>query len=230
MIINSIAEIAALMGDPARANMLFALKDDGRITAGDLSVIAGIAPSTASEHLAKMVDAGLVKMTASGRKRYYDLAVPEVADILEGLQSVATDLSAEKIKTTPAYQANLHVRSCYDHLAGTVGSQLAIAFLERGFIRQKRREPELTAAGAECLASLNIDVDGLMSEPRRFLRLCPDWTDRSVHIGGAVGAALLRGMINFDWLRRPRGSLSVSITPKGVAGFRSRFGLEIAPG
>jgi len=227
MIISSVAEIAALIGDPARANMLFALKDDGRIAAGDLSAIAGIAPSTASEHLAKMVDAGLVEVTASGRKRYYDLAGPEVADILEGLEAVASSLSADKIRTNAEYATNIHMRSCYDHLAGTVGSRLAIAFLECGLIRQRCKDPELTAAGAECLASFNIDVEELRSEPRRFLRLCPDWTDRSVHIGGSVGAALLRGMINFDWLRRPRGSLNVAITPKGVAGFRSRFGLEI---
>jgi DNA-binding transcriptional ArsR family regulator len=227
MIISSIAGMASIIGDPARANMLFALKDDGCISAGDLSIIAGVAPSTASEHLAKMVEAGLVTVAARGRKRFYNLAAPEVADILDGLESVATTLWADKIRQTPQYEANLHARSCYDHLAGRVGVRLAVAMIENGFIKHTSTEPELTRDGLACLASFNIDADIVRAEPRRFLRLCPDWTERSVHVGGAVGAALLRGMINFDWLRRMRGSDKVVITPKGVSGIRSRFGLEI---
>lgn len=226
MNISSIAEIASLMGDPARTNMLFALKDEGQISAGELSVIAGVAPSTTSEHLAKLVEAGLLKVTAKGRKRYYKLAVPDVADILEGLESIAKTVSTSSKRSTARYEASVHVRSCYDHLAGRVGVGLAVALMEKGFIRQASSEPELTDKGIACLESFNIDVESLMNEPRRFLRICPDWSERSVHIGGAVGTALLRGMINFDWLRRARGSQKVIITPKGVSGIRSRFGLE----
>lgn len=225
--IASMASVASLIGDPARANMLFALKDDGTISAGDLSAIAGVAASTASEHLGKLIEAGLVTVTARGRRRYYSLAVPDVADILEGLESVATTLSHDGRNPSPDDRAMLHARCCYDHLAGRVGVRLAVALMAKGFISHGPTGPDLTGDGEAWLGSLKVDVGALRADPRRFMRLCPDWSEKSIHIGGAVGAAMLRGMVGLDWLRRERGSRSVIVTHKGAAELRARLDLDI---
>ncbi len=225
--ILSIAEVAALIGDPARANILFALKDDGRVSAGELSVIAGIAPSTTSEHLAKLNEAGLVAMIAQGRKRYYSLADPAVAEVLEAVEGLASTLSKRNPRPLRWDQGMIHARSCLDHLAGRLGARLADAATAKGFIRNFSSGPQLTEKGADWLASLNIDVNALKSEPRKFLRLCPDWIEESAHIGGAVGAAMLRGLVDFGWLRRVHGSQKVLVTPKGVSGFRAQFDLDV---
>lgn len=224
--IASMASVASLIGDPARANMLFALKDDGTISAGDLSAIAGVAASTASEHLGKLIEAGLVTVTARGRRRYYSLAVPDVADILEGLESVATTLSHDGRNPAPDDRAMLHARCCYDHLAGRVGVRLAVALMAKGFISHGATGPDLTGDGEAWLGSLKIDVGALRADPRRFMRLCPDWSEKSIHIGGAVGAAMLRGMVGLGWLRRERGSRSVIVTHKGAAELRARLDLD----
>lgn len=225
--ILSIAEVAALIGDPARANILFALKDDGRVSAGELSVIAGIAPSTTSEHLAKLNEAGLVAMIAQGRKRYYSLADPAVAEVLEAVEGLASTLSKRNPRPLRWDQGMIHARSCLDHLAGRLGARLADAATTKGFISNFSSGPELTEKGAAWLASLNIDVSALKSEPRKFLRLCPDWIEESAHIGGAVGAAMLRGLVDLGWLRRVHGSPKVLVTPKGVSGFRAQFDLDV---
>lgn len=228
--VASIAEVASLIGDPARTNMLFALKDEGVISAGELSAVAGVAPSTASEHLAKLAGAGLVTMTARGRKRYYSLAEPDVADILEGLESVAAVL-ARHGPVLPRHdrdEALLHARCCYDHLAGRVGVRLAVALIAKGYIGHAPDGPDLTEDGAAWLASLGVDAGALRAEPRRLLRLCPDWVERSVHVGGSVGAAMLRAMVARGWLRRVRGARKVLVTPKGRLELRARFGLDTA--
>ncbi len=226
-VISTIAEIATLIGDPARMNMLMALKDDGQISAGDLANVGGVAASTASEHLAKLTEAGLVVMTPRGRKRYYGLTSPEVADILEGIENLAVKLRNENPRPLPNHQAMLHARRCSDHLSGKVGTRMTMAMMEKGYLRQDAPDPYLSDEGVVWLKRLHVDVDALKTEPRRVLSLCPDWTERSVHIGGAVGAALLRGFLHRDWLRRQTGSRVVTITPKGRTGIRDAFGFDV---
>ncbi len=227
--IATIAELAALIGDPARANMLFALKADGTVSAGDLTGVANVAPSTASEHLAKLAAAGLVRMTAKGRMRYYSLADPAVAELLDGVESLAGLLSGRARQPRQWDRAETHSRCCLDHLAGRLGGDLAGAAVARGYLRLAPRGPQLTGAGTGWLAALGVDAGSLRAGPRKLLRLCPDWTGEAPHIGGAVGAAILRGLIGADWLRRPRGARHVVVTPKGAAGFRREFGLDLRP-
>lgn len=223
--IASVAEIAALIGDPARASMLYALKDDGRISAGDLSVIARVAPSTASEHLAKLAEAGLVRMTRQGRMRYYRLSDSTVAEVLEGVESLAASLSQHP-PTLRWDHARVHARSCLDHIGGELGGRLAGAAAERGLVSHSSEGLGLTEAGARWLVSLGVDVDALRDGPRRFLGLCHDWTFELPHLGGAVGGAVMRALVANDWLRHERRSGLVVVTPKGVAGLRSQFGLD----
>ncbi|MEQ8357091.1 MAG: helix-turn-helix transcriptional regulator [Kiloniellaceae bacterium] len=225
--VASIAEVAALMGDPARANMLFALKDDGWIAAGALSALAGVAPSTASEHLAKLSDAGLIGVSVRGRRRYYSLADPAVAEVLEAIEGLAGTLKQRNPAPQRWDQGLIHARACLDHLAGRLGARLADAAVTKGFIRDLSSRPELTEAGVAWIASLDVDIDSLRAEPRRFLRLCPDWVEETAHIGGAVGAALLKGLVEAGWLRRERGSPKVLVTPKGVSRFRAQLDLDV---
>ncbi len=225
--IASIAEVAALIGDPARASMLFALKDDGWIAAGALSALAGVAPSTASEHLAKLSEAGLIRVNVRGRRRYYSLADPAVAEVLEAVEGLAGTLAQRNPAPLRWDQGLIHARSCLDHLAGKLGARLADAAVTKGFIRDLSSGPELTAAGAAWISSLHVDIDSLRTEPRRFLRLCPDWIEETAHIGGAVGAAMLSGLVGAGWLRRVQGSPRVLVTPKGVARFRQELDMDV---
>jgi len=215
------------MGDPARTNILYALKDDGWVSAGDLTVVAGVAASTASEHLAKLSDAGLVSMRIDGRKRYYQLADPAVADVLDSVEGLA-GLLQKRAATPPSWDREMvHLRACLDHLAGRLGGRIAGALVDRGLVRHSSKGVELTDDGASWLGSLGADIATLKAEPRRLIRLCPDWTSEMPHIGGSVGAAMLRGFVNMGWLRRLPGKHRVAITPVGVNAFRERLELDV---
>ena len=227
--ISSIAEAASLIADPARANILFALKDDSAITSGDLSVVAGVAPSTASEHLSKLVEGGLVAVNPKGRKRYYRLAGPAVAEALEAMEGVAAILAGRNGRAADPERSMRHARYCYDHLAGRVGVQIADAMLAKNFIRYSSCGPDVTEEGTNWLASLGADICPLRNEPRRFARLCHDWSENAPHVGGAVGAAMLRAFVGRDLLRRVRGSRILVVTPAGRAKFRSDLGVDLDP-
>lgn len=225
--ISNITEAADLIGDPARANILFALKDDSEIASGALADVAGVAPSTASEHLARLLGAGLVRMRIAGRRRYYSLAGPSVAEMLEGFELIAANLSLGFSVPARHDPANLHARCCYDHLAGRVGVRISQALFDREFLRHTHEGPEITGAGAAWLGDMQLDLDGLRRQPRRFLRLCPDWSESGMHMGGAVGAALFQAMSGQGWLRRMPRSTTVQVTPKGVAKLRSALNIHI---
>ncbi len=224
--IASIAEIAALVGDPARANMLFALKDDGQVAAGDLALAAGVAPSTASEHLHRLAEAGMVVAVARGRKRYYRLGDPAVADLLDGVEGLAGTLAKRRPPALPPDQGLVHARSCLDHLSGRLGSRLTGALFERGHVVYRATGPEVSVQGAEWLGGLEIDVPALRAEPRRFVGLCRDWLDDQPHVGGSLGGAILRAFVRLDWMRRVPGSPRVLVTPRGAARLRADLGLE----
>jgi DNA-binding transcriptional ArsR family regulator len=225
--INAMAEVAALMGDPARANMLYALVEDGCLSASELAAVAAVAPSTASEHLAKLVQSGMVAMSAKGRKRYFSLADPAVAEVMKGVEGLAESLSRKRPGPLPWDQATIHARCCLDHLAGRLGAQVAGAVMAKGFIAHSPRGPYLSEAGAAWMATLGADPRPLEAEPRRFLRLCTDWVEDSSHLGGALGAELLKGFLRRDWLRRPQGSRIVKVTPLGAAAFRDQLDLDV---
>ncbi len=225
--INAIAEIASLLGDPARANILFAMKEDGQVSSGDLAIVAGVAPSTASEHLAKLVDAGLAKTVSKGRRRYYSLADPTVAEVLEGVEGLAKLLARKEPNKSQWYEEAIHSRSCLDHLAGRIGGQLAGAAISKGLLRHTKIGPELTDAGGDWLRSMGTNLETIKSEPRRFIRLCPDWLDEPPHLGGAIGAEVLRGFVRMDWMRRVPGTKQIKITPRGIEGLRKQFDIDV---
>jgi DNA-binding transcriptional ArsR family regulator len=231
------AEIAALAGDPARASMLHALMDGRALTASELARAAGVAPQTASGHLARMSAAGLLVVQCQGRHRYHRLASSEVARMMESIMQVAAATSdagggaARRVVVGPR-EAELRVaRTCYDHLAGRLGVALADAMVGNGYVELGSDAGLLTEAGTAFLGRLGIDASALAGPPGRrprrvMCRACLDWSERRPHLAGAVGAALCAHCLDRGWLRRIEGTRAVAVTPKGQRIFREAFGLR----
>jgi len=225
------AGTAALVGDPARANMLAALMDGRALTATELAQTAGITPQTASGHLARLTEAGLLTVARQGRHRYHRLATPAVAQMLEGIMAVAADAGSRPRRTPvvagPRDQALRRARTCYDHLAGQLAVAMAERMVARGQIELSPDGGALTGAGAAFLKELGLDLEPLPARPRRvFCRPCLDWSERRPHIAGALGAALCRHCFALGWLRRIEGTRAVSVTPAGHLALGGAFGLR----
>ena len=229
------AEVAALAGDPARAAMLNALMDGRALTASELARTAGITPQTASGHLARLTKAGLIAVTVQGRHRYHSLASPSVARMMESIMQVASDAAASRkpIVVGPRDAALRAARTCYDHLAGRLGVDLADAMVAGGQIELASDAGVMTDSGMALLGKLGIDIEALVPRPdRRGVRLlcrpCLDWSERRPHLAGAIGAALCAHCFDKGWIRRSEGTRAVSVTPKGQQAFREIFGLGAA--
>jgi len=222
-----IAEVAALVGDPARANMLTALMGGKALTASELAYVAGVTAPTASGHLGKMAEARLVVVAAQGRHRYYRLASAQVARMLESLMAVAVDGPPRHRPTGPRDRQLAHARTCYDHLAGRLGVGLADALVDRGAIQIDDDGGAVTPAGEVLLAEFGIDLKATAQAKRVFCRPCLDWSERRWHLGGAVGAALTRRCFELEWIARIGDSRAVAVTPAGRQGFARTFGLDL---
>jgi DNA-binding transcriptional ArsR family regulator len=223
-----IAEIAALAGDPARANILTALLDGRAMTATELSFAARVTPQTASAHLAKLVEAGLITATPSGRHRYFRLASPKVAQMLESIVSVAVD-NRPRYRPLSRQAAELReARVCYDHLAGVLGVRIAEAMTRRGYLVLEDEGGQVTEAGQRFLWELGVDVQVAGKGRRHLCRSCLDWTERRPHIGGAIGAALAERWLALGWISRAKDSRAVAVTPAGERGFRESLCLTLS--
>jgi DNA-binding transcriptional ArsR family regulator len=222
-----IAEIAALVGDPARATMVSALVDGRALAAGELASAARITPQTASTHLAKLTAAGVLSVVRSGRHRYFRLASPTVADMIDGIVAVALEKRPRYRPLSRQARALGAARICYDHLAGRLSVDLADSFVAREYIVLDDEEvAELTTAGIRFLTEFGIKLPPLRSTGRHFCRLCLDWTERRPHIAGAVGIAITKRCFGLGWIERMRGSHAVVVTPSGRLGFPKTFGID----
>jgi DNA-binding transcriptional ArsR family regulator len=212
-----IAAIATLMGDPTRGRMLTALMDGRALTATELALEGDVTASTASSHLSRLASAGLVTVTRQGRHRYYRIATPEVAAALEGLMSVASHSGLHTIRTGPRDAGLRRARVCYDHLAG----EAAVRLLDRMRAKQLITGPDealgLTTRGEDWCDRIGIDLAALRSRRRLLCRPCLDWSERRMHLAGALGAALLDRLFALRYARREPGSRAVILSPRGEA-------------
>lgn len=211
----NIARIAALIGDHARAEVLTALMADRALTATELAQIAGVSKPTMSAHLAKLLDAGLISGVAQGRHRYFRLADADVARLLEALMGVAFRAGAVRVRSSPREPALRKARVCYDHLAGELGVKTYESLLQRGCIEEHDEQLRLTEAGKAWFAALEIDVTAAANRRRQLCRPCLDWSERRHHLGGALGAQLLRRLLELGWARRDPASRVVAFSPRG---------------
>ena len=221
--IARLAETAALIGDPARTAMLYAMMDGRAFTAGELAGAAGVTPQTASGHLAQLLAAGMLSAEKQGRHRYFRLASAEIGGILEGLMTVTA--ARAPLATGPADPALRRARICYDHIAGSLGVALYAALLEQGHVRLAEDGVALTDSGRALLDKLGIDPPHAR---RPACRTCLDWSERRHHLAGQVGAAICATALERDWLRRRAGTRALEITPKGEAALREMLGVTLA--
>jgi DNA-binding transcriptional ArsR family regulator len=223
-----IPRIAALLSDPARARILRTLIDGTMRPAGELAYSANISAQSASAHLAKLVDGGLLSHEAQGRHRYYKLANGQVADAIESLASLSVTVrrpAARRALPTPSTPIQfLNARTCYDHLAGEMAVRVCEAMLKARWLSQQGNDFRITGLGEKELAALGVDIPAARQSRRVFARACVDLTQRRPHVGGALGAALLDLYVSRGWILRARRSRIVSITPRGQDSFRRAFG------
>ncbi|WP_407975621.1 ArsR/SmtB family transcription factor [Brucella pseudogrignonensis] len=218
-----IASVAALLGDPARANMLTALMDGRALTVSELAAAAGVTLQTASGHLSKLDAANLLVAEKQGRHRYFRLSGTDVAQVLEGLMGLAQRTGAVRVRTGPKDHALRKARICYDHLAGERGVEMLDASYKLGLINDAN-EPLLTDEGKSFFSCMGIDVDTLQKGKRPLCRHCLDWSERRNHLGGALGAALLKNFIDKGWARREKGRV-IAFSPNGAQAFAKAFQL-----
>lgn len=219
-----IAEIAALAGDPARGSILAALMDGRALTAGELAYAARITPQTASAHLARLAEANLITPLKNGRFRYFRLASPRVAQMLETIMAVAVEHRPRFRPLSPEAMRLSSARVCYDHLAGRLGVALADSLAAREFVVLDDEGGHITDAGHRFLAEFGVE---LSTGRRQVCRACLDWTERRAHIGGALGAALAARCFALGWTERERNSRAVHVTAAGARGLHEVF--RIAP-
>jgi DNA-binding transcriptional ArsR family regulator len=240
-----IASVAAVLADPRRCRVLAALGDGRALPASMLASEAGVAASTASEHLARLVDAGLLTVERHGRHRYFRIAGPHVADLLEALSRVAPAAPVRSLREGTRAQALRFARTCYDHLAGQVGVALMDALMEREYLEPDRpggapapgdrlSSPGraivygLTEKGAAFLEDFGVDL-GKLPPRRPAIRYCVDWSEQRPHLAGVVGAALTGRLFDLGWIRRSEHSRAVHVTGDGRAGFAEVFEVSAVP-
>lgn len=222
---NTLAEMARLMGDAARANMLTALMGGLALTAGELARAARITPQTASGHLARMVEAHLLAVERQGRHRYFRLASPEVAHALDALMVLAAGGERRNAPVGPRDAALRRARSCYDHMAGRLAIAIADALVARSAVVMADGAALVTESGHRLLADLGLDL-GPSSGRRPLCRTCLDWSERRPHLAGRLGAALLTHALDGGWVSRMPDSRALRVTPDGEAALQRAFGLE----
>jgi DNA-binding transcriptional ArsR family regulator len=225
----ALARFAGLLADPTRAAFCLALLDGRAWTAGELARHAGVARSTASEHLDALVGGGVLAEHRQGRHRYVRLAGTRIAELIEDLSALAPDASPAPVglRAVAASRAMARARTCYDHLAGRLGVAIADAMSGRGYL-DPAHDLALTEPGMAWLRATLAGVDGLAVTRRPLVRSCVDWSERRPHLAGAAGAALCRHLFEQRWITRIGTSRAVAITPSGERGLRDLLGLDVA--
>ncbi|MEX0284275.1 MAG: ArsR/SmtB family transcription factor [Paracoccaceae bacterium] len=218
-----IVRIAALIGDPARANILTALMSGKALTATELSGEAGVTPQTASSHLKKLMDGGLIVQRPSGRHRYYTLSGEEEAHTLEGLMGLAAGQGHLRTRTGPRDAALREARVCYNHLAGERGVTMFRSMRQRGFFHVGPNDITLTPEGTHFVETFGVALDDLKRNRAPMCRECLDWSARESHLAGKLGRAMLTRMLEHGWARRAENSRAILFSDAGKRAFAEAF-------
>lgn len=221
-----IALIGSMVGVPSRAAMLWALAGGQALPASELAWRAQLSPQTASNHLAKLVRAGLLQVQAHGRHRYYAMADAEVSQIIEHMMALAPPALRQRPDQARVDKLR-SARTCYGHLAGRLGVAVTTALADRHLIEPADRDYVVTPAGERWFADLGIDLPALQARRRTFARRCLDWSERVPHLGGALGESLAERLFEEDWLRRSRNSRAVQVTATGRRELRHRLHVDV---
>lgn len=224
----NVGEIAVLIGEPSRVAMLLSLMGGKALPASELARAARITPQTASSHLSKLVDGGLLVNESYGRHRYYRLANAEVAHALEALLAIASPKPVRSLRESDQLRAMRYARTCYDHLAGEIGVALTDQLLAMQLIEEAEHDYVLTKAGQQKLCQLGVDVAPNPKSRRRFARPCLDWSERRHHLAGTLGASLTNRLFELGWIERMPDCRAVRLTSAGASGLAEHFGLKFS--
>lgn len=223
-----IARVAALIGDPARANMLLALMSGRALTATELAFEAGVTAQTASSHLARLYEGNLLCGRKQGRHKYFTLASPDVAEAIEALMGLAAGAGHLRSRTGPKDRALREARICYNHLAGEMGVKMFDGLLRRGLLQFANGELLLTESGWKFALALGIEVETLSAARSALCRECLDWSERRSHLAGSLGRALLARFVALDWASVNRETRVVKFTIDGLNRFNDLFEDRVA--
>jgi DNA-binding transcriptional ArsR family regulator len=223
---NHFSQIAALIGDPVRAKILWALLDKRAYTATELAVYADTTPQNISMHLNKLIKADLLVVESQGRHKYYNYSRAEIPYAIEALASLLPKTDLKKDTVTDEKPVRF-CRSCYDHLAGKVGVLLCDGLLKQQFIYKADSRFEVSNEGEKWFNAFGIDICQLKKQTRLFAKPCLDWSERKHHLAGSLGAALLNQLTNDGWVRRVEGSRTIIVTRKGREAFFEHFKIDL---
>jgi len=221
-----IAQVAALIGERARADMLMALMADRALTATELASVAGVTRQTASAHLARLLESGLVMMSQQGRQRYFRLAADDVAELVERLMAVAFRIGATEVRTPVGTPALAKARLCYDHMAGDLAVSAFDAMLMRGWFTARPGMLELTRTGRLGLEGIGIMAEDHDTGRRPMCRMCADWGEGRQHLSGALGAIILEHVLASGWAQVDEARRVLRFSDTGEDAFRASFLLE----
>jgi len=221
------AYIAGLIGDPTRAAILNSLLDGRALPASELAYMARVSPQTASAHLAKLVEGGLLGVETQGRHRYYRLASAQVAQVLETLSTMAPPVQVRSLRQSDQLKEVRHARTCYDHLAGHLGVEVTKQLLERKLIAQTKDGYEVTTAGEGWFQRFGINLEAIRQKRRALARPCLDWSERRYHLAGTLGTAFTKRLFELELITRATTSRAVYVTEKGKEAFREYLGIEL---
>jgi DNA-binding transcriptional ArsR family regulator len=225
---SQFSAIASLIGEPARAVMLWKLLSGKAFTATELAISADISAQSASMHLTKLVNAKLLSVVSQGRHKYYKLASPEVAYVLESISNLVPTDKMVTGETAPTSQDDIkYCRTCYDHLAGKVGVAITNKLEEKKFLVAADLEFEVTKKGIAWFSEMDISIPDLQNQRRVFARRCLDWSERRYHLAGSLGASLLDSMVDRKWLRKIKDTRRVALTATGQEKMYKLLGLNL---
>jgi DNA-binding transcriptional ArsR family regulator len=224
---NGLESFAKIIGDATRIRMLQLLMEGRALTAKELAYGAHVEPATATQHLRRLQEGGLITVKLQGRHKYFRPASPQVAELMELLMVLAPDQKGRTVG--PRVEEPLRRgRMCYDHLAGELGIGITEALVKQGILRKEADAFALTRRGADWFAGLGIDVEAARALRRKFAATCLDWSERRDHLGGALGAALAERLVDLGWIARKRNSRAVSVTETGRRRLAEEFRLDLA--